>query len=168
VSENAPSPTPTKPYFLRALYEWCVDNGFTPYIAVVVDEHTRVPREHVKDGSIVLNIGPLASNTLKMGNEWIEFQARFGGVARDIVVPVGAVAAIYARETGQGMSFEMSAPEASGAEAKVTPAAAPAEPASMPGPTAASAPKLTPAASSEPPEPPAPPAGGRPALKRVK
>jgi stringent starvation protein B len=102
----AGEPTSTKPYLLRAVYEWCVDNGYTPQISVVVDERTRVPTEHVSDGEIVLNIGPLAANRLKMGNETIECSARFSGVAKDLVIPVAAVTAIYARETGQGMSFE--------------------------------------------------------------
>ena len=98
--------TSTKPYLIRALHEWCSDNGYTPYIAVVVDEHTVVPREHVQDGQITLNVGTLATNKLVLGNEYIEFQARFGGVGRQISVPIGAVRAIYARETGQGMAFE--------------------------------------------------------------
>src|SRR5690606_38972641 len=99
--------TSTKPYLIRALHEWCTDNGYTPYITVVVDEHTVVPREHVREGAITLNIGALATHKLVMGNEFIEFQARFGGVSRQISVPVGAVRAIYARETGQGMAFEV-------------------------------------------------------------
>ena len=103
---GAGEPTSTKPYLLRAVYEWCVDNGYTPQIAVAVDERTRVPVEHVRNGEIVLNIGPLAANRLKMGNETIECSARFSGVAKDLVIPVAAVKAIYARETGQGMSFE--------------------------------------------------------------
>jgi len=100
--------TSTKPYLIRALHEWCSDNGYTPYIAVVVDEHTVVPHEHVQDGQITLNVGTLATNKLVLGNEFIEFQARFGGVGRQISVPIGAVRAIYARETGQGMAFEPS------------------------------------------------------------
>ncbi|MCK9511021.1 MAG: ClpXP protease specificity-enhancing factor [Pigmentiphaga sp.] len=103
---------PTKPYLLRALYEWCTDSGYTPHLAVVVDAHTRVPPEHVRDGQIVLNIGALATHKLVIGNEFIEFQARFGGVAQQISVPVGAVQAIYARETGQGMSFEINPEDA--------------------------------------------------------
>jgi len=75
-------PTSTKPYLLRALYEWCVDNGYTPYVSVVVDASTRVPPEYVRNGEIVLNIGPLAANRLKLGNEQVEFSARFGGVRR--------------------------------------------------------------------------------------
>jgi len=100
-------PTSQKPYLLRALYEWCVDNGFTPYIAVTVDAETRVPMEYVRNGEIVLNIGPLAANKLRIGNNFIDFAARFGGVTKDIVVPVVAVAAIYARENGHGMTFEV-------------------------------------------------------------
>lgn len=104
-------PTSQKPYLLRALYEWCVDNGYTPYISVIVDRDTRVPVEFVRNGEIVLNIGPLAANRLKMGNDLIEFAARFGGVAREITIPIHAVAAIYARETGHGMSFDTDRPK---------------------------------------------------------
>jgi stringent starvation protein B len=95
----------TKPYLLRALYEWCCDNGFTPYLAVKVDDSVRVPREHVRNGEIVLNISFGATSGLNMGNDDIRFKARFGGVARDIIVPVTHVTAIYARENGQGMAF---------------------------------------------------------------
>jgi stringent starvation protein B len=101
------SETSTKPYLLRAIYEWCTDNGYTPYLAVVVDGQTRVPREFVKNGEIVLNISFSATSGLKMGNDFIDFNARFGGVSREISVPVGNVAAIYARENGQGMAFEV-------------------------------------------------------------
>ncbi len=77
----------TKPYLLRAIWEWCCDNGFTPHIAVEVDERTRVPREFVRDGQIVLNLGPDATKKLLIGNDFIDFQARFGGVARELAVP---------------------------------------------------------------------------------
>jgi len=97
----------TKPYLLRAIWEWCCDNGFTPYIAVQVDGRTQVPREFVRDGQIVLNLGPDATNKLQMGNELIEFHARFGGVARELSVPIGQVSAIYARENGAGMAFDI-------------------------------------------------------------
>ena len=97
----------TKPYFLRALYEWCTDNGFTPYIAVAVDGTTRVPNEFVKDGQIVLNISFDATSSLKIGNDFVSFAARFGGVAREIAVPIERVAAIYARENGHGMGFDV-------------------------------------------------------------
>lgn len=97
----------TKPYLLRAIYEWCRDLGYTPYLSVVVDERTQVPTEHVVNGEIVLNVSPAATNGLSMGNELIEFQARFGGVARQLSVPVENVSAIYARENGHGMAFEV-------------------------------------------------------------
>ncbi len=99
------SSLPQQPYLLRALYEWCVDSGYTPYISVRVDASTRVPMAFVRDGQIVLNIGPNAVRNLQMDNEWLSFSARFGGVAQEILVPVGNVSAIYARETGEGMVF---------------------------------------------------------------
>ena len=99
------SDTSTKPYLLRALYEWCTDNGFTPHIAVRVDHRTRVPTQFVRDGEIVLNISFDATNGLQMKNDWIEFNARFSGKAHKIEVPVSNVLAIYARENGQGMAF---------------------------------------------------------------
>lgn len=98
--------TSTKPYLVRAIYEWCVDQGFTPYLQVAVDANTRVPREHVREGQIVLNVGIEATHQLNMGNEEITFQARFNGAAFPIYVPMAAVAAIFARENGQGMAFE--------------------------------------------------------------
>jgi stringent starvation protein B len=106
----------TKPYLVRAIYEWCIDQGFVPYLTVAVDAGTRVPREHVKDGQITLNIGPEASHQLMMGNEEITFQARFNGASFPVVVPVEAVAAIFARENGLGMSFEVSASAAESVE----------------------------------------------------
>jgi len=96
-----------KPYLIRALHEWCTDSGYTPYIVVTVDKNTVVPPAHVHDGQITLNIGTLATNRLVLGNEYIEFQTRFGGVTEQIYVPVAAVSAIYARETGAGMGFEV-------------------------------------------------------------
>jgi stringent starvation protein B len=102
------SETSTKPYLLRAIYEWCTDNGFTPYLAVMVDGSTRVPPQFVKNGEIVLNISFDATSSLKMDNDSIHFNARFGGVSREIYVPVDNVIAIYARENGQGMAFEVS------------------------------------------------------------
>ncbi len=102
---NAQDSTSTRPYLIRALYEWCTDNGFTPYVAVRVDDSVQVPREYVKDGEIVLNISYDATSALQLGNDFIEFKARFGGKPRDIMVPVGRVIAIYARENGQGMAF---------------------------------------------------------------
>lgn len=95
----------TRPYLIRALHEWCSDNGFTPHVAVKVDDSVQVPREYVNNGEIVLNIGLDATSSLQLGNDFIEFKARFGGKPRDIMVPVGRVIAIYARENGQGMAF---------------------------------------------------------------
>ncbi len=99
--------TSTKPYLIRALHEWCTDNGYTPHIVVTVDANTTVPLSHIHDGQITLNIGTLATNRLTLGNDYIEFQTRFGGVTEQIFVPVAAVSAIYARETGAGMGFEV-------------------------------------------------------------
>jgi len=102
---TAPEATSTRPYLIRALYEWCTDNGFTPHIAVRVDRNVQVPREFVRDGEIVLNVSYDATSGLQMGNDFISFTARFGGKPREIMVPVEQVMAIYARETGQGMAF---------------------------------------------------------------
>ncbi|MGJ7580640.1 ClpXP protease specificity-enhancing factor [Variovorax sp. RHLX14] len=98
-------PTSTRPYLIRALYEWCTDNGFTPYVAVQVDHTVQVPREFVKNGEIVLDISFGATSSLKLDNEFIAFKARFGGIAREIIVPIGRVVAIYASENGEGMAF---------------------------------------------------------------
>ena len=141
----------TKPYLLRALWEWCCDNGFTPHIVVVVDQYTRVPREHVRDGQIVLNIGQDATGHLKIGNELIEFQARFGGVARQLSVPIGQVVAIYARENGAGMAFELETSVASASRPSLEVIA-----------------ESSPAPSGQESPPPSKPAGGRPGLKRIK
>ena len=138
-------PTSTKPYLIRAIYEWCVDSGFTPYVSVVVDPQTRVPMEYARDGEIVLNIGPLATSHLLLGNDFIECTARFSGVSRELLIPVTAVAAIYARENGHGMSFEIDKDALSG-EVK--------DHAEQTGPAGA-------------PEPPKPP-GGKPTLRRIK
>lgn len=100
------SETSTKPYFMRAIYEWCTDNGFTPYISVKVNSAAKVPMEFVRNGEIVLNISFGATSGLKMDNEAVTFRARFGGVSREIMVPVANIQAIYASENGQGMAFE--------------------------------------------------------------
>jgi stringent starvation protein B len=97
---------PTTPYLIRAIWEWCVDNGFTPYIGVKVDSATRVPMEYVRNGEIVLNISPDATRNLKIGNELIQFSARFNGVSREVSVPVATVAGIFAKENGQGLAFQ--------------------------------------------------------------
>ena len=91
---------------IRALYEWCVDSGYTPQLLVAVDDKTRVPAGFVKDGQIVLNISAGATRNLTIDNDWIQFSARFGGVSHEIAVPIERVAAIFAREDGQGLHFE--------------------------------------------------------------
>ncbi len=110
-TQDTPS---TRPYLIRALHEWCSDNGFSPYIAVQVDGSVQVPMEFVKNGEIVLNVAFDATSSLRMGNDFVEFKARFGGVPRDIVVPVDHVIAIYARENGQGMAFPAPPPQRAG------------------------------------------------------
>ena len=115
----------TRPYLLRALHDWCTDNGFTPYVAVFVGPGVQVPMEHVKNNEIVLNIGFEATSGLKIGNETLEFKARFGGVSREIIVPVDHVVAIYARENGQGMAFPVPTEGSRGNETSPAPGAAP-------------------------------------------
>jgi stringent starvation protein B len=147
---------PTKPYVLRAMFEWCVDNGYTPHLAVKVDSRTQVPSEYVKEGEIVLNISPNAVHKLQMGNELIEFSARFGGVARQISLPVANVYAIYAKETRNGMTFDVDGPKpATHAKPEIEIASNSRAPA-LPAPTTA-------------PEPPKKPSGGgKPTLRRIK
>jgi stringent starvation protein B len=151
------SEIPTKPYILRALYEWCVDNGYTPHVAVRVDSRAQVPAEYVKAGEITLNISPTAVHKLQMGNELIEFSARFAGVARQISVPVAAVHALYARETGHGMTFDIEPSKpAALASAEREPDRPPPSPTALPAP------------SAPPTKPTRPAGGGKPQLKRVK
>ncbi|MEL0585521.1 MAG: ClpXP protease specificity-enhancing factor [Candidatus Thiodiazotropha sp. (ex. Lucinoma kazani)] len=98
--------SPNRPYLIRALYEWLVDNDTTPYLMVNAEyEGAEVPRQFVDDGRIILNVDPSAVSELEMGNEWISFSARFGGAAEEILIPPGAVMGIYAKENGQGMLF---------------------------------------------------------------
>lgn len=171
--------TSTRPYLIRALYEWCSDNGFTPYVAVLVDDSVQVPREYVKNGEIVLNISYDATSGLKLGNEFIEFKARFAGVARDIMVPVNRVIAVYARENGQGMAFPVPVPTSVAGPPAPSPLAAVAAMPSDGADSAAKVVQLVPPAGADPAHdagdgsaddgPPKPPGGGpRPALKRVK
>jgi stringent starvation protein B len=172
MADQAPTVS-TKPYLIRAIYEWCTDAGFTPYVAVAVDEQVRVPMEFVKNGEIVLNVSALATNRLQLANDAISFQARFGGVAREVYVPIDRVVAIYARENGQGMAFDVPRLTPVGAE---PPADAPAGLRSVEAPRerAALVPVATVAAppsnDSPPPEPPDParPAPDRPKLTRIK
>ena len=162
----------TRPYLIRALHDWCTDNGFTPYVAVFVDAHVQVPSEYVKNNEIVLNVGFEATSALKLGNETIEFRARFGGSSREIIVPIDHVIAIYARENGQGMAFPMPADGQSsgsgsaGAEtpAVLTPPRGPRL--ALTEPVAGKAEGS--AAAGDDASPPEPPSGGRPSLKRIK
>ncbi len=101
----------TKPYMIRAIHEWCVDNGLTPHLLVVVNEKTRVPQAFVKDGEIVLNVNYSATQDLHMDNDAIVFSARFSGVSHNMYIPINAVRGIYARENGQGMFFELGSQE---------------------------------------------------------
>jgi stringent starvation protein B len=189
--------TSTRPYLLRALYEWCADNGLTPYVAAYVDDTVKVPREHVKNNEIVLNISMDATSNLQIGNDFLQFKARFGGVAREIVVPIDHIIAIYARENGQGMAFpvpqsvpprgevnESAAAERRSAGLRPVPVQAPVP--SLESISSASmqldpskivklkaAPTVTKPTSEEDPSQPTPPAGagksaGRPSLTRVK
>jgi stringent starvation protein B len=100
------SDTSTKPYLIRAIYDWCTDNGYTPYLSVQVDVNTRVPMAYVKDGGIVLNISMDAVQSLQLGNEEISCGGRFGGVAHKIIIPIATVVGIFAKETGQGLAFQ--------------------------------------------------------------
>ena len=153
MNEALPS---TRPYLIRALHEWCSEHGFTPHLTVQVGPAVRVPMEFVRDGQITLNVALSATQGLRLGNEWIEFKARFGGVARDIQVPVEQVLAIYARENGQGMAFP-APPAGTAAAPAIEPAAAPPSLRLAPQPRAESS-------DNPPPEDPSP----RPTLKRVK
>lgn len=173
-SQPGNSGSSTRPYLIRALHDWCTDNGFTPYIAVFVDASVKVPMEYVKNNEIVLNVGFEATSSMKLGNEYIEFKARFGGSSRDIIVPVDHVIAIYARENGQGMAFpaptEAHTPAEAPAEGTVAPVERTASPgglrlASTDGQREADAPAAD--GDDTPPEPPAA-GGGRPSLKRIK
>jgi stringent starvation protein B len=136
---------PTKPYLIRAIYEWCVDCGYTPYLTVRVDETARVPREYVKEGEIVLNISQSATRNLKIDNDQVQFSARFNGTSREISVPIACVMGVFARENGEGLVFKSEAPIAPSQSAQ--PAATPL----LPGPTNG-----------------APKSGNRPHLKVVK
>ena len=131
----------TKPYLIRALHQWCSDNGFTPYIAVVSNGRAKVPREFVRDGQIVLNISYTATGHLDISNDRITFQARFGGIARDISVPIGNVLAIYAKENGACMAFEADSDATDGKQESE---------------------------EDTEPEPPSPQPAGRPRLQRIK
>lgn len=103
--------TPNRPYLLRALYEWIGDNGLTPHVLVDAGmEDVDVPEQAIQKGKVILNIDPAAVRDLQLGNEWLTFNARFSGRPYDVVVPIDAVLAIYARENGQGMMFAQEEP----------------------------------------------------------
>src|SRR5260221_13679828 len=135
----------TKPYFIRAIYEWCSDCGYTPYLSVRVDDKTRIPMEYLKNGEIVLNVSLNATRNLTINNELIQFSARFNGVSREVSIPVDRLQGIFARENGQGAFFTVECPAALAAVPST-----PALPAHADG------------------EPPKPPATGRAKLKVVK
>jgi stringent starvation protein B len=128
----------TKPYLVRAIHEWCSDSNLTPYLSVRVDGNTRVPQEYVRDGEIVLNVSYDAVHKLTIGNDLVQFAARFNGVSRECSIPMAAVAGIFARENGQGMFFPPEQAEGAAGSGD----------------------------SASRPETPAP--GGRPRLQRVK
>ena len=128
----------TKPYLIRAIHEWCSDSNFTPYLSVKVDANTRVPMEYVKNGEIVLNLSYDATHRLTIGNDVIQFSARFNGVSRECSVPIEAVLGIFARENGQGLFFQAEAAPGASADAQT------------------------------PGDPDSPPNGGRPKLQVVK
>ena len=136
--------TSKTPYLIRAIFEWCCDSGLTPYIAVKVDETTKVPMEYVKNGEIVLNVSPDATRNLKIGNDLLQFSARFAGVSREVSVPIGTVSGIFAKENGQGLSFQTGNPLAQAGTASKPDAAPPND------------------------DHPGPPSGGRPRLQVVK
>ena len=191
-SFNAQDTSSTRPYLVRALYEWCTDNGLTPYVAVYVDDSVQVPHEFVKNNEIVLNISFDATSSLKLGNDFIEFKARFGGVARSIMVPMGNVLAIYARENGQGMAFPVATQPSSGASTAALSSVpkqlldeidgtrtgietgddAPAQTSDAQviplNVSAAHKPEDAGDEPTDPPHPPKSPDGTRPALKRIK
>ena len=118
-----------KPYLVRAICEWCADNGLTPYLAVKVNGETRVPQGFVKNGEIVLNVSHSATRKLTIDNDWIRFTARFNGHSQEVLVPMPTVAGIFAKETGYGFAFTVSGdPVASlGGGAPASPAPEPGE-----------------------------------------
>lgn len=124
-----------KPYLLRTLYEWCLDQGLTPYMTVAVDATTRVPREHVKNGQITFNITPTAIQHLSLGDEDVRFRARFSGVVFPVAVPIASVLSMYANENGIGIAFDgglggvvVLTPSGGGASPELPPSSPPASP----------------------------------------
>jgi stringent starvation protein B len=128
-----------RPYLLRALHEWIVDNGFTPFLLVdTSDEKVEVPRQYIENGKIILNVSPMAVQGLTMDNDWVSFSARFSGRAFSVFIPVNSVLAIYAKENGKGMFFQAENSEE------------------------------TPTAEGDSPQPEPPPRRAKPVLRRVK
>jgi stringent starvation protein B len=173
---NSVNPS-TRGYLIRALHEWCCDNAFTPYISVFVDSNVLVPLEYVKGNEIVLNITYSATTAMTLGNESIQFKARFGGQSRDVFIPVENVLAIYASENGQGMAFPPPAPSLSTDQAggglkppatglRLASGGAPQHTAETP--TALQSVGSPPETPDDDPAKPPHSGGGRPALKRVK
>jgi stringent starvation protein B len=161
----------TRPYLLRAMHEWMSDNGMTPHVVVdATVEGVAVPAEHVADGKIVLNISLSATRNLMLGNDDVQFEARFSGAARQLYVPIEAVLGIYARETGQGMIFAESGQDGGDAAAPAGPraaddAAASEDPAR---PEDGAVDPSEPSDPTAPSRPPRKPGGSRPSLKVVK
>lgn len=172
----------TKPYFVRAIHEWCSDHAFTPYIVAIADGYADVPKEFVHDGQITLNISHDATNRLLIGSDSIEFQARFSGVTRNLFIPMANVAAIYARENGVGMAFTLDDDSQEDAEDGATDAASddaqasasdaestePRQADKSGGGRVISLPNLAKTSDTDPPKQPDPPPRGRPNLQRVK
>lgn len=172
---NAQDFPSTRPYLIRALYEWCTDNGFTPYLVVRVNDSAQVPREYVNNGEIVLNVSYEATSGLQLGNDFIEFKARFGGKPCDLLIPVNRVIAIYARENGQGMAFPLE--EEGDEKTDVVPprpagvvSVAPGGPERAPVQLQSIDGSAGEGADKDAPHPPPQPSGGgrRPSLKRIK
>ena len=118
-----PKERSTKPYLIRAICEWCSDSGLTAYLSVRVDTNTRVPMEYVKNGEIVLNISPDAAHRLTIGDDMIQFAARFAGVSRECSIPIAAVQGIFAKENSQGLFFQPEASSPAAAESDPPPTA---------------------------------------------
>jgi stringent starvation protein B len=110
-----------KPYLVRAICEWCADNGLTPYLNVRVNGQTRVPAAFVKNGEIVLNISAAATRRLTIDNDWVQFNARFAGVSQEVSVPMSAVSGVFAKETGYGFAFALAQDPAASLAAATAP-----------------------------------------------
>jgi stringent starvation protein B len=156
-----------KPYLVRALYEWCVEQGYTPYLAVRVNSKTHVPTDFVKNGEIVLNVSPLATHKLTMDNEWTLFNARFNGVTQEIAVPFSAVVGIFAKETGYGMGFQPEVEASSSTSGSINDVLATPNAGAQAAPALASIPGSANTSEATPPTAPTP-LKPKPSLKVVK